>query len=59
MKCLYCSKEMRSGGVKVIDAMLNMFNSVVWYPEEELEKKIKKIMLILNLKEKDTIVMNV
>jgi len=43
MKCPYCSKEMRSGGVKVIDAMLNMFNSVVWYPEEELEKKIKKL----------------
>lgn len=42
MKCPFCSKEMKSGGVKVIDSMLNIFNNVVWYPEEELKKKVKK-----------------
>lgn len=42
MKCPYCGNEMQTGGVRVIDTMFNMFNSVVWYPEEELKKKVKK-----------------
>jgi len=32
MRCPYCSKEMNSDEVKVVDAMLNMINIVVWYP---------------------------
>ncbi len=48
MNCPYCSKEMRMGGVKVMDATFNIFNNVVWYPEEELKKKVKKDWVNLN-----------
>lgn len=41
MNCPYCLKEMKKGGVKVIDTSNNMYSSVLWYPEEELNKKIK------------------
>ena len=41
MNCPYCLKEMKKGGVKVIDTSNNMYSSVLWYPEEELNRKIK------------------
>ena len=48
MECLYCSRKMQKGGVKVIDTTLNIFNNVVWYPEQDLKKKIKKSGVNLN-----------
>lgn len=42
MNCPYCSKEMKKGAVKVIDTSNNMYSSVLWYPEEELKKDIKR-----------------
>ena len=32
MNCPYCLKEMKKGGVKVIDTSNNMYSSVLWYP---------------------------
>lgn len=42
MKCPYCGKGMKKGKVKITDALLNITNNVLWYPEEELANKIKR-----------------
>lgn len=48
MKCPYCLKEMRKGMVKIGESTLNIFNTVTWYPDEELDKKIRKEYVRLN-----------
>lgn len=49
MNCPYCSEEMIKGGVKVDDRRGNILNSVTWYPEEELNKKVKDDWINLKL----------
>ncbi len=36
MNCPYCLKEMKKGGVKVIDTSNNMYSSVLWYPVKNI-----------------------
>lgn len=49
MNCPYCSREMKKGFVKVNDNRFNLHNTVTWYPEEEIDKKVKEDWVSLKL----------
>ncbi len=50
MNCPECGKEMEFGQVQAIDGALNILNQIIWYPEEDLNKRIKKNGISLRLK---------
>ena len=52
MNCPECGKEMELGEVQAIDAALNILNQIIWYPEEDLKKRVKKNGVSLKLKAK-------
>lgn len=50
MNCPKCGKKMKVGEVQAVDAMLNILNQIIWYPKEDLKKRLKKNGVSLKLK---------
>ena len=42
MICSSCSKEMKKGVVRLEDARMLSYSSLVWYPGDEEGKKVRK-----------------